>query len=224
MDNYDFNSEQQLPGEKISAMEQCQQSFGGTFKPYLKDDQPPFEDPCRELWCSNVTHALRAHPALEGTDCSSKPYPYGSECRSGQCVPYNPNTQENEIPGSSGGSDTETNSGSSGETQPVVESVPPAPEQPENVEISNGIDDTPSWYDPIYNRMFSDLRKRFKELNPVLQMNPNKKNNFITMGLHEENVSEGLRWERNYRDLLKLCVDTYEILSFENGKIRGEQL
>ena len=53
---------------------------------------------------------------------------------------------------------------------------------------------------------------------------PNKKNNFITMGLHEENVSEGLRWERNYRDLLKLCVDTYEILSFENGKISREQL
>ena len=37
-----------------------------------------FQDLCRELWCSNSTHALRAHPALEGTDCSSKPYPFGS--------------------------------------------------------------------------------------------------------------------------------------------------
>ena len=37
-----------------------------------------FQDLCRELWCSNETHALRAHPALEGTDCSAKPYPYGS--------------------------------------------------------------------------------------------------------------------------------------------------
>jgi hypothetical protein len=37
-----------------------------------------FQNLCRELWCANNTHALRAHPALEGTDCSAKPYPYGS--------------------------------------------------------------------------------------------------------------------------------------------------
>ena len=36
------------------------------------------QDLCRELWCKNQTHALRAHPALEGTGCSEKPYPYGS--------------------------------------------------------------------------------------------------------------------------------------------------
>ena len=39
---------------------------------------PSFQNLCRELWCANSTHALRAHPALEGTDCSAKPYPYGS--------------------------------------------------------------------------------------------------------------------------------------------------
>ena len=69
LDTYDFNTEQQLPGEKVSALDQCVKSFGSLFKPYLKSSQSPFEDPCRELWCSNLTHALRAHPALEGTDC-----------------------------------------------------------------------------------------------------------------------------------------------------------
>ena len=69
LDMYDFNTEQQLPGEKVSALDQCVKSFGSLFKPYLKSSQSPFEDPCRELWCSNLTHALRAHPALEGTDC-----------------------------------------------------------------------------------------------------------------------------------------------------------
>jgi hypothetical protein len=27
---------------------------------------------------------------LEGTDCSSKPWPYGSICVAGQCEPFNP--------------------------------------------------------------------------------------------------------------------------------------
>ena len=80
---------------------------------------------------------------------SSKPYPYGSECRGGRCVPYNPNTEENEIPGA----ETETGAGAGAEggggAQPVVESAP-APAQAE-AEM-NGIDDTPAWYDPIYNR------------------------------------------------------------------------
>ena len=171
MDQFDFNSEQLLPGEKVSALDQCRKSFGVEFKPYLKT-QSPFEDLCRELWCSNITHALRAHPALEGTDCSSKPYPYGSECRSGQCVPYNPNVDENEIPGSSG----------PGETQPVVESETSGPG---SVERSNGIDDTPAWYDPIYNRIFSDLRRKFKEQNPVLMMNPRSTISFGSSTLHK---------------------------------------
>ena len=50
MDLYDFSSEAQLPGEKFSSMQQCQQAFGSTFRPYLKADSP-FEDLCRELWC-----------------------------------------------------------------------------------------------------------------------------------------------------------------------------
>ena len=33
---------------------------------------------CRELWCSNGTHAMRAHPALDGTGCSEKPHGFGS--------------------------------------------------------------------------------------------------------------------------------------------------
>ena len=184
MDDYDFNTEQLLPGEKVSALDQCVKSFGIEFKPYLKT-QPPFEDLCRELWCSNITHALRAHPALEGTDCSSKPYPYGSECRAGQCVPYNPNVEENEITGSSG----------SGETQPVVEGAAPSPSPalPETIERSNGIDDTPSWYDPIYNRIFSDLRRKYKEQNPVLMMNPNRHRGFTSAGVHREEGNESMR-------------------------------
>ena len=177
MDRFDFNSEQKLPGEKVSAMDQCIQSFGASFRPYL-NSQSPFEDLCRELWCSNATHALRAHPALEGTDCSSKPYPYGSECKEGQCVPFTPeiDVTENEIPGAGG---------TGGETQPVVESLPPA--KPEYLDQENGIDDSPSWYDPIYNRIFSDLRTKYKERNPVLMMNPKK---FGSKGLQESNKTE----------------------------------
>ena len=88
----------------------------------------PFEDLCRELWCSNSTHALRAHPALEGTDCSSKPYPYGSICNSGVCSPFDPNTpdeSENEI---------DTGTGSEGpESIPVIESGPGGDVKSENV-------------------------------------------------------------------------------------------
>ena len=180
MDRFDFNSEEKLPGEKVSAMDQCVQSFGDRFRPYL-NSQSPFDDLCRELWCSNATHALRAHPALEGTDCSSKPYPYGSECREGQCVPYTPDVdeQENEIPGASG------------ETQPVVESVPPANNRPDYLDEENGIDDTPSWYDPIYNRIFTDLRNKFKEMNPVLKMNPKKYNGVLsTKSMRREGGNE----------------------------------
>ena len=191
MDRFDFNSEEKLPGEKVSAMDQCVQSFGDRFRPYL-NSQSPFDDLCRELWCSNATHALRAHPALEGTDCSSKPYPYGSECREGQCVPYTPDLEEeeeeNEIPGSTG------------EAQPVVESVPsPASSRPDYLDQENGIDDTPAWYDPIYNRIFSDLRTKFKEMNPVLQMNSKTLNSGVRFqGLHsslegERNSSSGER-------------------------------
>ena len=58
-------------------------------------------------------------------------------------MPYTPDIkeEENEIPGSTG------------EAQPVVESVPsPASSRPDYLDQENGIDDTPAWYDPIYNR------------------------------------------------------------------------
>ena len=127
MDIYDFASEGLLPGEKFSAMDQCQQAFGSLFRPHVRSNSP-FEDLCRELWCSNSTHALRAHPALEGTDCSSKPYPYGSICNSGVCSPFDPNTpdeSENEI---------DTGTGSEGpESIPVIESGPGGDVKSENV-------------------------------------------------------------------------------------------
>lgn len=77
MEQYDYLSAQKLPGILYSALEQCVKAFGEKFVPHVKSDSP-YEDLCRELWCANDSHALRAHPALEGTDCSSKPYPYGS--------------------------------------------------------------------------------------------------------------------------------------------------
>ena len=67
MERYDFTKDGLQPGEKYSAMNQCQQAFGLVFRPHVRE-QSPFEDLCRELWCSNHTHALRAHPALEGDD------------------------------------------------------------------------------------------------------------------------------------------------------------
>ena len=76
--HYDFLREGNAPGDQFKAIDQCQQSFGPNFVPHVKENEPPFENLCRELWCSNQTHALRAHPALEGTDCSAKPWPYGS--------------------------------------------------------------------------------------------------------------------------------------------------
>ncbi len=111
MEEYDYLREGLSPGDKVSAIQQCQKAFGSKFVPHVKASEKPFEvdrfpictvyyvefsplrnvakfsylkkknllkDLCRELWCANSTHALRAHPALEGTDCSSKPYPYGS--------------------------------------------------------------------------------------------------------------------------------------------------
>jgi hypothetical protein len=161
MDLYDFTAEGLLPGEKFSALAQCQQAFGSLFKPHMQS-QSPFEDLCRELWCSNSTHALRAHPALEGTDCKSTPYPYGSTCKSGACTPFNPNEQENEV-----GSETSPPPAAGpGAQAPVWGSE--TTEAP-NIQ-RNEVDDSPAWYDPIYNQIFTDLRNKFKEKNPVLFM------------------------------------------------------
>ncbi|KAK7066769.1 hypothetical protein SK128_001889 [Halocaridina rubra] len=40
-----------------------------------------FQNVCRETWCQNTTHAMRTHPALEGTSCGVKKF-----CVNGQCV------------------------------------------------------------------------------------------------------------------------------------------
>ncbi|XP_045593336.2 A disintegrin and metalloproteinase with thrombospondin motifs adt-2 [Procambarus clarkii] len=69
-----------LPGERYSKEEQCTFAEGSSFKPYVTS-KAPYNDVCRELWCQNTTHAIRTHPALEGTTCDLKKF-----CISGQCV------------------------------------------------------------------------------------------------------------------------------------------
>ena len=151
---YDFDLDGQKPGEKFAAIDQCRQAFGFTFNPYVKEESP-FEDLCRELWCSNLTHALRAHPALEGTDCSSKPFPFGSICNKGICLPFNPDEVEvaSQQPQTIAEADTTTEKGFD-----------------YNDAVFNSIDGTPCWYDPIFTKIFSDLRKSFKMAHPILLM------------------------------------------------------
>ena len=127
--------------------------------PYLRDESP-FEDLCRELWCSNLTHALRAHPALEGTDCSSKPFPYGSVCVEGVCTPWNPDKVDN----------VEDNK--SLEPSNTLDNQPTPQEEDEKDQDNSfmkSIDGTPAWYDPIYNKIFTDLRTEFAKRDPILQ-------------------------------------------------------
>ncbi|XP_022657909.1 A disintegrin and metalloproteinase with thrombospondin motifs adt-1-like isoform X4 [Varroa destructor] len=70
----------QLPGEEYSALQQCQMALSPKHKPYTTSS-PPFNDICRELWCLEGQWATPAHPALDGTSCSS-----GKWCRQGTCV------------------------------------------------------------------------------------------------------------------------------------------
>ena len=140
--------------------------------------QSPFEDLCRELWCSNSTHALRAHPALEGTDCKSTPYPFGSTCKSGECTPFNPNESENEV-------ETEAPAAQA----PVLNSE--TTEAP-NIQ-RNEIDDSPAWYDAIYNQIFTDLREKFKEKNPVLFMS-HKGSMYNSQGVHKSEDASAVKF------------------------------
>ena len=50
----------------------------------------------------------------------------------------------------------------------------------------NEIDDSPDWYDPIYTRIFSDLRYEFKKKNPILFMNTNKKDELSLSGYKKQ--------------------------------------
>ena len=146
-DSYNFNPSGKAPGELFSALDQCRLAFGGAFRPHLRPESP-FEDLCRELWCSNLTHALRAHPALEGTDCSSKPFPYGSACREGLCLPFVP-----ESVGANGLTSFSTSSPDIGVA--------------EKSDIA-GTEDCPAWFDPIFTQIFSRLRAKFVAVNPLL--------------------------------------------------------
>ena len=40
---YDFLRDGKLPGEEYQAIKQCQQSFGPTFKPHVKENEAPFD-------------------------------------------------------------------------------------------------------------------------------------------------------------------------------------
>ena len=161
---YDFSLGGKKPGDKFPAIDQCRQAFGPYFNPYMKEEAP-FEDLCRELWCSNLTHALRAHPALEGTDCSSKPFPYGSVCVEGVCSPFTPPdaAEATAQPIESGpGATTERPAATA--TNPTTRATTSSYPNPE----LNFIDDTPAWYDPIYTQVFTSLRKSFEEAHPIL--------------------------------------------------------
>ena len=43
MAQYDYLKDNIAPGEKISALKQCQKAFGPKFRPHLSQDEEPFE-------------------------------------------------------------------------------------------------------------------------------------------------------------------------------------
>ena len=43
MAQYDYLKDNIAPGEKISALKQCQKAFGRKFRPHLSQDEEPFE-------------------------------------------------------------------------------------------------------------------------------------------------------------------------------------
>ena len=169
--SYNFNPSGKAPGELFSAMDQCRQAFGASFRPHLRSESP-FEDLCRELWCSNRTHALRAHPALEGTDCNSKPFPYGSACHEGVCLPFVPGASGyGVLPNSTvvGAADSGTFSGNTDRAAQV------------------GQEDCPAWFDPIFTRVFTRLRAKFAQLNPLLGSMPARTGRPGAFGVQEMN-------------------------------------
>ncbi|XP_047470259.1 A disintegrin and metalloproteinase with thrombospondin motifs adt-2-like [Penaeus chinensis] len=69
-----------LPGERYTVTQQCTFALGSSFKPYVTTKNP-YNNVCREVWCQNTTHAMRTHPALEGTSCGIKKF-----CVNGACT------------------------------------------------------------------------------------------------------------------------------------------
>ena len=41
--HYDFLRQGKKPGQEYKALQQCQQSFGSTFMPHVKENEPPFD-------------------------------------------------------------------------------------------------------------------------------------------------------------------------------------
>ncbi|KAB7505996.1 A disintegrin and metalloproteinase with thrombospondin motifs 16, partial [Armadillidium nasatum] len=102
-----FGSEgdEKYPGEIYNIQDQCEYALGETFSPYVTS-KDPYDAVCRELWCQNRTHAMRTHPALEGSACERDKHCIGGACvkkmknPNSKKVPSIPNDSENEIPDS----------------------------------------------------------------------------------------------------------------------------
>ncbi|KAH7638453.1 a disintegrin and metalloproteinase with thrombospondin motifs family protein [Dermatophagoides farinae] len=74
-DHHDYR----LPGEQYDLQQQCQLALGDQYQPYISK-RSPFNDICKELWCSYGHWASPAHPALEGSRCGD-----GKKCSQGSC-------------------------------------------------------------------------------------------------------------------------------------------
>ncbi len=43
MRKYDYLREEQAPGDKVKAIDQCRKAFGTKFVPHVRQDEKPFE-------------------------------------------------------------------------------------------------------------------------------------------------------------------------------------
>jgi len=156
---FDYLKNDASPGDQFNSVKQCQHAFDSNFFPYV--DEWPYEDICRELWCSNGTHAMRAHPALDGTGCSEKPFGYGSICKEGSCVPFNPDLGE-----------PKDESEDDGTNDNGVDKDPDFNEDDDV--IDNAIDENdnilwleqknrPVWYDKLFAQIFNDLDQKISD-------------------------------------------------------------
>lgn len=65
---YENGAESEFPGHRFPADLQCKSFFGETFEPYVTKNSP-YNNICKELWCTNGTHGLMKSAALDGTTC-----------------------------------------------------------------------------------------------------------------------------------------------------------
>ncbi|KAF7491490.1 A disintegrin and metalloproteinase with thrombospondin motifs 2 [Sarcoptes scabiei] len=80
-----YPHELRLPGELYTLNQQCQLALGDQYRAYITQ-RSPFNDICKELWCSHGNWASPAHPALEGSPCGPR-----KSCSQGLCVPMDSN-------------------------------------------------------------------------------------------------------------------------------------